>query len=215
MRCSITAPFDFNTTDPHQSDNLDPDRIRISLQMTSQNAWDMSLFQHQEYEPLFGSQDLDPDADQGEKSDPHQIKIRVRIRIHIRVIRTHSTANWNQALVPYRQLNLRRFLGVLPAGVTPRAGPQACYLHHLRVRSSPRKTTATSPELGALDKPCQSAKPAQRSCRTGPPGYIGVPAELPVPARESTQAGTVSILCILAGRYGNSAERAQLTKVSV
>ena len=44
----------------------------------------------QGYEPLFRSQDLDPDPHQGEKSDPdqHQIKIRIPIciRIHIRVI---------------------------------------------------------------------------------------------------------------------------------
>jgi hypothetical protein len=36
----------------------------------------------QGFEPLFGSQDVDPDSHQGEKSDPdpHQIKIRIRIK---------------------------------------------------------------------------------------------------------------------------------------
>jgi hypothetical protein len=51
-------------------------RIRINLQMTSQNVWNMSLFEHfsQGVEPLFGS--WDPDPPQGEKSepDPYQIK---------------------------------------------------------------------------------------------------------------------------------------------
>jgi hypothetical protein len=43
--------------------------IRINLQMTSQNAWKMSLFQHffKGFGPLFGSYDLDPDPD----PDPH------------------------------------------------------------------------------------------------------------------------------------------------
>jgi hypothetical protein len=54
------------------------------------------------------------------------------------------------------------------------------------------------PGLGVIDEPL-SAKPAQRSCRTGPPVYIGW--------------NTMSILCSMAGRYSNSAEQAQLTTV--
>ncbi len=39
----------------------------------------------QGFEPLFGSQDLDPDPHEDEKWDPdsHQIKIRIRIRIRV------------------------------------------------------------------------------------------------------------------------------------
>jgi hypothetical protein len=43
---------------PHRSDMLDPDPV--NLQMTSQNVWTMSLFEHlfkglTEFELLFGS----------------------------------------------------------------------------------------------------------------------------------------------------------------
>jgi hypothetical protein len=60
-------------------------RILITLQMTSQNVWNISLFEHllQGVEPLCGSWDPDPDPHQGEKSDPdpNPTKIRIRIRI--------------------------------------------------------------------------------------------------------------------------------------
>jgi hypothetical protein len=62
--------------------------IRINLQMTGYNIWNMSLFEHsfKGFELLFGSYLAnDPDPHQDEKSDPnplpHQRKIRVRIRI--------------------------------------------------------------------------------------------------------------------------------------
>jgi hypothetical protein len=48
--------------------------------------------------------------------------------------------------------------------------------------------------LRVLDLP-KSANPAQRSCRTGPPGYIG------------WTNGHGSSLCRLASLYGNSVER--------
>ncbi len=48
---------------------------------------------------------------------------------------------------------------------------------------------------GSLRRNLLSANPAQRSCRTGPPVYI-------------IQAGTVSFLRSLAGRFGYSAELA-------
>ncbi len=50
------------------------------------------------------------------------------------------------------------------------------------------------PGLGVLDEP-YSAKPAQRSSRTGPPGYI------------DGRGCDGSSLCKLAGLYGHSAER--------
>jgi hypothetical protein len=45
-------------------------RIRINLQMSSQNVWNMTLFEHfsQDFEPLFGGQD--PDLHQSERWDP-------------------------------------------------------------------------------------------------------------------------------------------------
>jgi hypothetical protein len=76
--------------DPHQFSNLDPHPhqikiqiririkviswiririwIRINLQMTSQNVWNMRLFEH-----IFRGLDSDPDPHQSEKSapDPH------------------------------------------------------------------------------------------------------------------------------------------------
>jgi hypothetical protein len=48
--------------------------------------------------------------------------------------------------------------------------------------------------LGSFRRTLYSAKPAQRSCHTGPPCYIG-------------WTGRGSSLCRLAGLYGNSAER--------
>jgi hypothetical protein len=56
------------------------------------------------------------------------------------------------------------------------------------------------PGLGSLDEP-KSAKPAQRSCRTGPPVYLGWNRRL-----QPVQ---------LAGWFGYSAEWTQLTKVNV
>ncbi len=75
-------PFGNLDPDPHQSNKLDPDPQQ--LQMTSENVWTMSLFEHfkQGVEPLFGSLDLDPDPEphQGEESDPNQHKITSKIR---------------------------------------------------------------------------------------------------------------------------------------
>ncbi len=63
--------------------------IRINLQMTSQNVWNISPFEHffRGFEPLFKSQDLDPDPHHSEKSDPdpHQIIIRIRIGVIRRI----------------------------------------------------------------------------------------------------------------------------------
>jgi hypothetical protein len=64
--------------DQDQSIKMDPDqdhidtgnhiRIRINLQMTSQNIWNISLYEHffMVFKPLFGSWDQDP------APDPHE-----------------------------------------------------------------------------------------------------------------------------------------------
>ncbi len=63
----------------------------------------------QDFEPLFGSLELEPDPHQHEESDPdphpRQIKIRIRIRIRIRVIsriRIRITVMWIHHTFPTR-----------------------------------------------------------------------------------------------------------------
>jgi hypothetical protein len=52
--------------DPHQSDKLDPesDPDPLNLQMTSQNVWNMSLFEHPRGTPASGRHGHDPQNNQ-------------------------------------------------------------------------------------------------------------------------------------------------------
>ncbi len=62
------------------------------------------------------------------------------------------------------------------------------------------KIYISCPAAGVLDEPYSQLTPVNGAA---------------VQAGQSTQAGTVSILCSLAGRYGHSVERANLSKVRV
>ncbi len=46
LRCTLSDPVLWTHPDQHQSDKPDPDPDRIFLQMTSQNVWNMSLYEH-------------------------------------------------------------------------------------------------------------------------------------------------------------------------
>jgi hypothetical protein len=97
-------------------------RIRINLQMTSQNVWNMSLYEHffkglsfylEEvgYGPASGSASgwkvgSASASNENPYPDPHQIKIRIRIRIrvisriciqiHINLMGIHNTGLLNK-----------------------------------------------------------------------------------------------------------------------